>query len=194
MAPRKKNPAANAASTASVTAPAEIPIDSTVDGSTIVVEDIENSSTLDTINKTCANLAQEIKNLGNSLKTFQKEYNKLLKSQKVRGGKRNVNPNVKRNPSGFAKPAKLIPDLCDFLGIPAGSCEPRTVVTSKLNEYIKSNNLQNPENRKFILPDDKLKKLLRITDGDALSYFNLQRCMKHLFEPNVVAPATVVVA
>jgi chromatin remodeling complex protein RSC6 len=191
MAPRKKTPPATD-STAVVATDASVVTDAnvaaTTDVASPVTDVVEASSTLDTINKTCAVLALEIKNLGNSLKVFQKEYNKLLKSQKVRG-KRTPNPNVKRNPSGFAKPAKLIPDLCEFLGIPSGSCEPRTVVTSKLNEYIKSNNLQNPENRKFILPDEKLKKLLRIAEGDSLSYFNLQRCMKHLFEPATVPVA-----
>lgn len=191
MAPRKKTPLASdstavAATTAAAATVDAAPVDAAAGAD--AVTPVEASSTLDTINKTCAVLALEIKNLGNSLKVFQKEYNKLLKSQKVRG-KRTPNPNVKRNPSGFAKPAKLIPDLCEFLGIPSGSCEPRTVVTSKLNEYIKTNNLQNPENRKFILPDEKLKKLLRIAEGDSLSYFNLQRCMKHLFEPATVPVA-----
>ena len=36
---------------------------------------------------------------------------------------------------------------------------PRGEVVSKVWEYIKSHNLQNPENRREILADDKLKKV-----------------------------------
>ncbi|MEH3037673.1 MAG: SWIB/MDM2 domain-containing protein [Sphingomonas adhaesiva] len=36
---------------------------------------------------------------------------------------------------------------------------PRSQVISKVWEYIKSNNLQNPENKREILADDKLKKV-----------------------------------
>jgi upstream activation factor subunit UAF30 len=36
---------------------------------------------------------------------------------------------------------------------------PRSEVISKVWEYIKSNNLQNPENKREILADDKLKKV-----------------------------------
>lgn len=36
---------------------------------------------------------------------------------------------------------------------------PRTEVTKKLWEYIKANNLQNPENKRNILGDEKLKKV-----------------------------------
>ncbi len=36
---------------------------------------------------------------------------------------------------------------------------PRGEVVSKVWDYIKSNNLQNPENRREILADDKLRKV-----------------------------------
>jgi chromatin remodeling complex protein RSC6 len=36
---------------------------------------------------------------------------------------------------------------------------PRSEVISKMWEYIKKNNLQNPENKREILADDKLKKV-----------------------------------
>ncbi|WP_245841883.1 SWIB/MDM2 domain-containing protein [Sphingomonas lenta] len=36
---------------------------------------------------------------------------------------------------------------------------PRSQVISKVWDYIKSNNLQNPENKREIMADDKLKKV-----------------------------------
>ena len=57
----------------------------------------------------------------------------------------------------------------------------RTEVTSALSSYIKDNNLQNQANKKFILPDEKLKSLLGISDDDKLTYFTLQKYMNKHF-------------
>ena len=112
-------------------------------------------------------------------KTLQKDY---VKYQKI-VIKKNAPKVPRKTPSGFAKPAKLSDDLCVFLGIDTGSELPRTEITRRLNLYIKEHNLQNSENKKQILPDEKLKTLLNISDAEQLSYFNLQKYMKHLFIP-----------
>jgi upstream activation factor subunit UAF30 len=51
---------------------------------------------------------------------------------------------------------------------------PRTEVVGKVWEYIKSNNLQNPENRREILADDTLKKVF---GKDRVTMFEMN---KHL--------------
>ena len=51
---------------------------------------------------------------------------------------------------------------------------PRGEVVSKIWEYIKSNNLQNPENRREILTDDKLGKVF---GADRVTMFEMN---KHL--------------
>jgi upstream activation factor subunit UAF30 len=51
---------------------------------------------------------------------------------------------------------------------------PRTEVVSKIWEYIKANNLQNPENRREILADDTLG---RIFGKDRVTMFEMN---KHL--------------
>lgn len=112
-------------------------------------------------------------------KTLQKDYVRLQKLTAKKGAARTGG--AKKAPSGFAKPAKLSDELCVFLGIDKGSELPRTDVTRRLNVYIKEKQLQNPENKKNILPDAPLQTLLRLEATDVLSYFNLQRYMKHLF-------------
>ena len=57
---------------------------------------------------------------------------------------------------GLAKPMKISADLAAVIG--AGPM-PRTEVTKALWVYIKKNNLQNPENKRNILADEKLKKV-----------------------------------
>ena len=58
--------------------------------------------------------------------------------------------------SAFAAPLTPSPDLAAVVG---PEPLPRTDVVSKIWEYIKKNNLQNPENKREILADDKLKPI-----------------------------------
>jgi chromatin remodeling complex protein RSC6 len=62
----------------------------------------------------------------------------------------------------------------------------RTEVTKSLIEYIKENKLENKTNSKIIIPDDKLKFLLGIEDGQELTYFNIQKYMTKHFIKNTV--------
>lgn len=56
--------------------------------------------------------------------------------------------------SAFAKPLTPSSDLAAIVG---SAPLPRTEVVKKLWEYIKKHNLQNPQNKRNILADDKLK-------------------------------------
>jgi chromatin remodeling complex protein RSC6 len=57
------------------------------------------------------------------------------------------------------KPLKLSPEMSEFVG---GATEmPRTEVTKKIWEYIKTGSLQNPANKREIICDEKLAKLLK---------------------------------
>jgi chromatin remodeling complex protein RSC6 len=136
-------------------------------------------------------LSTTLKDLTIITKTFQREYTKIIKAKTKKQAK-SAGGGAPRPPSGFAKPAPLSNDLCTFLNIPSGSQLARTNVTRQLNQYIRDKNLQKPENKKFIQPDDKLKTLLNLSDTDELSYFNLQRYMKHLFLPAIPVAAPVV--
>jgi DNA topoisomerase-3 len=57
----------------------------------------------------------------------------------------------------------------------------RTEVSKEINQYIRANSLQDKSNGRIIKADAKLKKLLNLADGDELTYFNLQKYMKHHF-------------
>ena len=86
-----------------------------------------------------------------------------------------------RAPSGFVKPTLISNELADFLGKPEGSEMARTDVTREINKYIRTNNLQDKENGRKIIPDKKLTSLLKLKKGDELTYFNLQRYMSPHF-------------
>jgi chromatin remodeling complex protein RSC6 len=57
----------------------------------------------------------------------------------------------------------------------------RTEVSKEINSYIRAHDLKNKENGRKIMPDASLKKLLNIGDSDELTFFNLQRYIKHHF-------------
>jgi chromatin remodeling complex protein RSC6 len=59
--------------------------------------------------------------------------------------------------SAFARPLTPTPELAAIIG---ATPQPRTQVTKLLWEYIKSNNLQNPGNKRNILCDAKLKAVM----------------------------------
>ncbi len=57
---------------------------------------------------------------------------------------------------GIHAPVTPSPELAAVVG---SEKLPRSQVISKVWDHIKKNNLQNPENRREILADDKLKKV-----------------------------------
>lgn len=104
----------------------------------------------------------------NSLKDM-KQMNREL------GKKRKKKQN--RKPCGFQSPAPISKQLAKFLGQEEGVEISRTKVTKQITQYVKKHGLQKPENKRVILPDTKLKKLLDPLLSDAgkeLTYFNLQ--------------------
>jgi len=116
----------------------------------------------------------------NDFKTLEKTVSREMKNaQKASSKKRRQNSN--RAPSGFVKPTKISNELAAFLGKEVGSEMARTTVSKEINAYIRANNLQDKTNGRLIIPDNKLKKLLNVSDSDQLSYFNLQKFMKHHF-------------
>ena len=95
--------------------------------------------------------------------------------------------NVNRKPSGFIKPTRISDELAEFLGKTVGTEMARTEVSKEINAYIVAKGLQDKANGRKINPDDKLTKLLKLSKEDELTYFNLQRFMKHHFIKAVVA-------
>ncbi|MES2336508.1 MAG: SWIB/MDM2 domain-containing protein [Pseudomonadota bacterium] len=57
---------------------------------------------------------------------------------------------------GISKPVTPSPELAAIVGAAPLA---RSEIVSKMWAHIKSNNLQNPENKREILADDKLKKV-----------------------------------
>ena len=78
--------------------------------------------------------------------------------------------------SKFMQPMKLSTELADVVG---KGPMPRTEVTKKLWAYIKKKKLQDPENKRNIVPDEKLAKVFG--GKKAISMFEMtKKVSKHL--------------
>ena len=121
------------------------------------------------------------KEVQNLLKVLSKDYEK---QQKIIEKAQKKRQNAKNSPSGFAKHNKISDELCDFIGVPHGTEKSRTDITRFINSYVKEHNLNKPENKRFILPDDKLKKILNVGDKEDINYFILQKLISHHFPPS----------
>ena len=131
--------------------------------------------------KDFTSLMETTKSLSARMKVLQKEV--LKSSARKRARKSPVDdPDAPKRPSALQKPVAISNELCKFLGFEADTEHSRQEVTASINAYIKDNNLQNPENRRFILLDGsdaalRLKVLLRDPD-QPVTFFNIQRYLK----------------
>ena len=72
---------------------------------------------------------------------------------------------------GLSRPVTPSPELAAITG---PDPLPRSQVVSKMWDHIRKNNLQNPENKREIIADEKLKKIFGV---DRCSMFDMN---KHL--------------
>lgn len=171
-------PVATVAQVVDAAAPvAEVAIDTT----TSVSKLSEIEAKIQQMTGIVASLKNDVKVLH---KTIAREQKLASKSSKVKGQRK---VSATRKPSGFVKPTLISDELAKFLGKNLGTEMARTDVSKEINQYIRSNNLQDTQNGRKIHPDAKLSTLLNIQPSDEpLTYFNLQRFMKHHFVKTVV--------
>tara|TARA_B110000459_G_C16445314_1_gene418157 strand:+ start:171 stop:761 length:591 start_codon:yes stop_codon:yes gene_type:complete len=120
------------------------------------------------------------------VKVLEKQVSKEMKVLDKIKQKKNKNKGS-RAPSGFVKPTKISDELAGFLKKDKGTMMARTDVTKEMTAYIRENSLQDKTNGRKIIPDAKLKKLLKVSNSDELTYFNLQKFMSPHFEKSVKA-------
>ena len=119
---------------------------------------------------------------------FLRSVNKRVKTIKTHSSrvmkKKNKTRRINNSNSGFLKPVRISKEMGKFTGWDNKELRSRVDVTKYICKYIKENNLQNPEDRREINPDNKLKKLLgydRKVDGNPLTYYRIQSYMKKHF-------------
>ena len=118
---------------------------------------------------------KNLRTIGRNLKTLKRHSLSCMKNKKK----------VKRNNanSGFLKPVKISKEMVKFTGWNEGELKSRVDVTKYICNYIKENDLQNPEDRRQILVDKKLGKLLDYDSSkeEPLTYYKIQSHIKKHF-------------
>ena len=169
----------------SVTTPVEVSSSTTVveESTTSTATTTEDNGVEALFNK-LVNQFQDLqvvmKTLHTNIKVLQKEVMKERKEHAKKAEKASKKTKGTRKPSGIAVPEAISTEVADFLGVPHDTKLSRIQVTSKIFDYVKSNNLQNPASRKEIIPDAKLGALL--LNGDkTVFFFNIQTFLKRHF-------------
>lgn len=139
---------------------------------------------------------RDSKNKSKGIK-FLRTLNKKLKSLKTQTARiKHRNSSVKRDTtnntnSGFLKPVKISTEMAKFTGWDVNELKSRVDVTKYLCNYIKENSLQNPKDRREIIADTKLAKLIKYDSKKEtvpLTYYRLQTYLKnHFIKPELTA-------
>ena len=134
--------------------------------------------------KTCLNMMREIRKTSQLL---QRAHTKEVKAARKNRKSGNANRGSKE-PSGFNKPQRVPKE---FTNSP-WDCDPevelpRTVLTKKVYDYVKQNNLQDPKDKRIIHPDATVRKLFHLKKGDLIEFKTFQTHMAKLYKSETVS-------
>ena len=91
---------------------------------------------------------------------------------------------ARRANNAFLKLRPVSDELAAFMSLPPKSQRSQTDVTKFISNYVKTHNCFDPNFKRRIIPDAKLAKLLRVKDGQEVTYLNLQSFLKvHFIKP-----------
>jgi upstream activation factor subunit UAF30 len=77
--------------------------------------------------------------------------------------------------SGLTKPLQLSPELADLVGAKKGETLSRPEVVKRIWAYLKTNKLQDPENKQYFTPD---AKMVPIFGKDKVRAFGMAKFLK----------------
>jgi chromatin remodeling complex protein RSC6 len=183
---------------AEITAPATPAPPAPIEVKNEVVETVTDTMTV--LENRFAALGAKVSQLYMDVGAIKKEHTEVgkLMAKEMKVSRKLAEAKMKRagnrEPAGFIKPTLVSDELAKFLGMPSGSEMARTAVTKQITKYVKSNELQDPQNGRTILPDAALAKLLKISKNDTLTYFNLQRYMAPHFPASTANTAAAAAA
>lgn len=169
-----------------VTAPATVaaPVEQVV--APVVDVEATMNSKLNVFGAKLQQLAGLFSSIKADFKILEKSVSRELKNAQKHSSRKKKSTG-QRQPSGFVKPTRISDELAQFLGKTIGTEMARTEVSREINAYIRNNGLQDKANGRKINADSRLFTLLKLSTEDELTYFNLQKFMKHHFiKPEVV--------
>ena len=141
---------------------------------------------LATMRDTISTLFTEVKRLEKKVQRTVKDAGKRRKNRKAEAGA----DDAPKRPTAFQIPQNVSDALNKFLGNPPGTQISRAEVTKRVAAYAKEHKLMN---KHAINADAALTLLLNpagnLKEGESLSIFNLQTCLRNHYPKKVVASA-----
>lgn len=201
VAPAAKAPRAKAASKTEVTVPVvTAPVVAASEAAPVVEDTRTADAILSTLQETLRSISTEMTTRMRDAVKSALEASKAVKRELRSKGKRHrKNPEEmtpeerktyesRRANNAFLKLRPITDELATFMGLPSKSQKSQTDVTKFVATYVKAHNCFDPNFKRRILPDAKLGKLLRVKDGQEVTYLNLQSFLKvHFVKPAVTA-------
>jgi len=142
-------------------------------------------SNADKIASSVTEINQTIALLKASLAALEKNARRLthtIESQTKKEQKILNKPKKERKPCGFALPADVSEEMCEFMGRENGTKISRIEITQFINDYIKKMSLEKADNKQMIVPDEKLWKILGDEAKDKkLTHFTIQKFINRHF-------------
>jgi chromatin remodeling complex protein RSC6 len=130
-----------------------------------------------------AALAASVKLLDASLKKSAKLVAKA--SRRKRGGGAKTDPNAPKRETNLTKKLKITPEMAEFLekSEPEAS---RTDIVKKISDYSKTNKLKLETDKRVIVLDETLAKLLEMEAGANVRFCDVQKHIKH----HIISPVS----
>jgi chromatin remodeling complex protein RSC6 len=167
---------------------------------TLPVETLSASDVLSTLQETLKTLSNDVSTrLRSAVHEAQQAVKAMKRDARLSKKRHRKDPSEmtpeekatwesRRANNAFLKLRPITDELASFMGLPSKSQKSQTDVTKFIAGYVKSHSCFDPTFKRRILPDAKLAKLLRVKDGQEVTYLNLQSFLKvHFVKPAVTA-------
>ena len=130
--------------------------------------------TVDPMEARLAKIEKQVGAIGRNLKAVMRHF-EISASGKASGT------------SGFHRPIEVSAELAAFMGLADGELTSRVAVTKFISAYVREHDLQVATDRRRILPDEPLRKLLGLEPEVLSSFISLQGSLKGHFPPSVAS-------
>tara|TARA_B100000614_G_scaffold22995_1_gene18183 strand:+ start:5203 stop:5592 length:390 start_codon:yes stop_codon:yes gene_type:complete len=75
---------------------------------------------------------------------------------------------------------KITPELAKFMNLDEETCVSRENIIRFISKYVKTQNLQNKNNKSSFVVDDKLSILLKLDKGTHITFLAINKLISHL--------------
>ena len=142
----------------------------------------EEEPNFETVMSEAKDMMLEYVEKGKTLKAVIQNLEKIHKKEIKSVGKKKKKEKDPNAPKyGITAPADVPAELVKFFKLDADEQLARTDIIKKIYEYVKEHDLKDKKNGSIMYPDAKLKKLLKIEDGEKLTIHTVSKYLARCY-------------